>query len=290
MSTVYKIKDWSDLYENHETRKYKNLSWVPVPNKHDGRGFKRIMKHKCAAGIYAAWNLILQIASKMPVRGVLEDKDGPLTAQDLSDKTDLDIKYFEIALSYISSKEIGWIEKTETEDSPAIPPDSPAICRKTAAEQNRTEQNRTEKKEEEACACDLITQKAENEEPDPQPEQKDQYHDYVFLKKSEYDRLVGELGKHFADVCIKYFDEYLTNHPEKRDKKKGYVDHNKAIRNWVIDAVKEKKKITPSPMHKLDKEKNKPPPEISDKEHEEISQFAAQTARELAQKIGRPIK
>ena len=58
---------------------------------------------------------------------------------------------------------------------------------------------------------------------------------HVLLKKSESDKLIQELGQDIFDKCIKKLDEYL----EQTGKK--YKNHNLAIRNWVITAVKENK-------------------------------------------------
>jgi hypothetical protein len=34
--TVYRIRNWSELYENNRTRQLVDMQWVPIPNKHDG--------------------------------------------------------------------------------------------------------------------------------------------------------------------------------------------------------------------------------------------------------------
>jgi hypothetical protein len=114
MKPTYRIKDWDEHFETNESRKVRNARWVPVPNKHDGKGYRRIAQDKNGVAIFCGWNLILQVASKTPVRGVLADHDGPLDADDLSMKTGFPAYVFEQALSFLSDERIGWL----THDSP----------------------------------------------------------------------------------------------------------------------------------------------------------------------------
>lgn len=142
---TYRIKDWSAHFENSETARYKTLKWVPVPNKHDGKGFGRIAKLKNAPEIYAAWHLILQIASKMPVRGTLKDEDGDLTPEDMAVMTGFPEKIFKDALSVLIMPKIAWIEQfPQTCGRPAA--DLRQSPNNSGAELNRIEQNRIEQK------------------------------------------------------------------------------------------------------------------------------------------------
>jgi hypothetical protein len=52
----------------------------------------------------------VEVASKMPVRGVLEDSDGSLDADDLAMKTGFPCEIFEIALDVLVTPKIGWME------------------------------------------------------------------------------------------------------------------------------------------------------------------------------------
>lgn len=106
---LYEIVEWDATYECSQSRKEQRNRWVAIPNKHDGRGFNRIALHKKSVELFAAWILIVQVASKMPVRGVLSDKDGPLTAEDIALKTRFPSHIFELALSYLILPEIGWM-------------------------------------------------------------------------------------------------------------------------------------------------------------------------------------
>jgi hypothetical protein len=106
---IYRIAQWEELYENAQSRKVDRLRWVPMPNHHDGKGFRRLMMTPNAMEIYGAWALIVQVASKCPTRGVLLDADGPLLAEELSLKTGGSQKIFEKALQVLSSQRIAWL-------------------------------------------------------------------------------------------------------------------------------------------------------------------------------------
>lgn len=151
MSVTYRIRDWDRHYENHETRKMKALRFCLVPNKHDGKGYRRVMAHPKACEVFAAWLLILQVASRCPVRGVLADGDGPLDAEDLSIKTGLKAAAFTEAFKVLTDPKVGWLEDDASNlpESPALPGDSPGVAGKAGPEGKGREGNRNEP----SCAC-----------------------------------------------------------------------------------------------------------------------------------------
>ncbi len=122
MADLYSIQGWDEHFENAQSRKYQRLSWFRCPNKHDGKGFRRIMDREDGAELFAAWMLIVQVASKCPDRGVLAD-DKPLTAEDLHFKTGAPTELFVRAFAVFSSDEIGWL--LVVSDHPATTPSPP---------------------------------------------------------------------------------------------------------------------------------------------------------------------
>jgi hypothetical protein len=76
---TYRVKNWERHFEKAESRRCKTMSWVPIPTKHDGAGFRRVAGHERAAELFAAWILIVQTAAKMPTRGLLFKDDRALT-------------------------------------------------------------------------------------------------------------------------------------------------------------------------------------------------------------------
>lgn len=151
MKATYRVKDWDKHFENHESRKVKRSYWVPIPNRHDGKSYRRIASHPDGVQVFAAWILILEAASKMPERGVLADEDGPLDAEDLSSMTGFPAAIFEAAFRLLPQDRIGWLEAEEVKPrrrkSPGISrnlPASPGTPGSSAVEQNRTELQGTE--------------------------------------------------------------------------------------------------------------------------------------------------
>lgn len=142
MNFCYAIKDWQKHFENSESRKVKSLTWVPVKNKHDGKGYRRVAQHPKSVQVFCAWNLILQVASKMPTRGLLHDEDGPLQPSDLADMTGFPLGIFEVAFEVLQDPRIAWLVKDGTEN-PRTPPDAPGCA---GLEQKGMEGNGTENK------------------------------------------------------------------------------------------------------------------------------------------------
>ena len=137
MTFCYSIKNWDKHFENSESRKIKSLTWLPVKNKHDGKGYRRVAQHPKSEQVFCAWNLIIQVASKMPLRGLLRDDDGPLTASDLSDKTGFRPGIFELAFEVLTDPRIGWLIKEKLD----LVPERPGVHGDVGIEQNGMEQN-----------------------------------------------------------------------------------------------------------------------------------------------------
>jgi len=141
MKPTYRIKDWDRNFENHDSRKISNARWFPMPNKHDGKSFRRIAAHRDGVPVFAAWTLILEVASKMPVRGVLADEDGPLDAEDLAAMTGFPVQIFDLAFVLLTQDKIAWLETDDIK--PQSVPELPGASRDFALEQNRTEEQGT---------------------------------------------------------------------------------------------------------------------------------------------------
>lgn len=107
---TYRIRNWTRHFENSESHKVKLARWLPLPNKHDGKSYRRLAAHPSAVEVFCAWVLIIQVASKCPVRGTLADEDGPLNAEDLSFQTGFPKHIFDLAFNVLSEQQIGWLE------------------------------------------------------------------------------------------------------------------------------------------------------------------------------------
>lgn len=114
MPVAYQIKDWDELFEIAQSRKCERLHWLPLPNKQDGKGFRRVAKHPRNTDLFSAFILILEVASKQKKRGLLVDEDGPITAEDMADKTGYPEEIFKLAFEVLSGPKIGWLEKANS--------------------------------------------------------------------------------------------------------------------------------------------------------------------------------
>jgi hypothetical protein len=150
MTTIYSIKNWDIKYETHETRKFKKLCWIPIPIKHDGNGFRRLMSLEDSGNIFAAFILSLEVAAKCPKRGVLADENGPLNSKDLEIITGLNCVHFDKMFDKLSDPKIRicWIVKQNSPDTPGESPDAPGFS-PGRIEQNRTEENKIRERERE---------------------------------------------------------------------------------------------------------------------------------------------
>lgn len=121
--TLYKIKLWGERYENNRTRELKRLDWLPLPNRHDGESYARLMLRADGPQIFAAWILLLQVASRCGTRGTLSRDDGtPLDSESLAIRTRASKTLFEKALPALT--QMGWIEAVEADATPINPDDS----------------------------------------------------------------------------------------------------------------------------------------------------------------------
>lgn len=114
---LYRIRDWDRVFEKSQNRKVRKLSWVSVPNRHDGAGFRRLMAFQRGVEAYGAWLLIVEVASRLPTRGTLANENGALDCEDLSAKTGAPAAVFRRAIALLQKPGIAWLEKVQTRAS-----------------------------------------------------------------------------------------------------------------------------------------------------------------------------
>lgn len=110
---AYRIRHWGNgMFELKAANgRSSSMPWVAVPTKHDGKGFLRLMGRDHTGAAYGCWVLLLAVAAKCPVRGLLADEDGPLSVEDIALKTHASPESMRLALEHLLSPEIGWIEQ-----------------------------------------------------------------------------------------------------------------------------------------------------------------------------------
>lgn len=122
---MIRIKNWEKLFENNRSREVKDLDYVALPNRHDGSKYAELMDHPEGPLHFAAWVLMVQIASRTrcgnpapkcrnfaPYRGCLVRGDGSAhTTRSLYHATRCPEKYFLDAIPRLL--QLGWIEEVE---------------------------------------------------------------------------------------------------------------------------------------------------------------------------------
>ena len=198
---AYRIRDWVRFYETHETRKLVNLKWVPIPNRHDGAGFRRLAERKDCCELFSAWVLLLEIASKAECRG-----DLPALPEDAGYKTGFPARIFYRAYEVLSKPEIGWIEiYGENAISPEVPAESPGRREGNGIEGNGIEGKR--KRESKARAHAF---------------HESEFFDITVLKL----KLAG-----WTDAKIEHYWNAAKDGCEAKGYK--YLDWSATIRNWA---------------------------------------------------------
>lgn len=113
---LYRIARWNEVYENNRSRQVKELSWVPIQNKMDGENFTQIMTHPKGATIFAAFILMVELASKSDPRGCLVRGNGrPHDVTTMSAKCRCPASWFTISIDYLISN-TDWLQVSEIED------------------------------------------------------------------------------------------------------------------------------------------------------------------------------
>ena len=114
---AWAVRRWIEHFETPESLKRKRCgSWVAMPNKQDGRGYKRIMDEADGRSIYGTWCAVVQMASKMPVRGLLADLDGPLSPEDIATKVLATTEEVDRMIAIVSEPRIDWIEQVKWDE------------------------------------------------------------------------------------------------------------------------------------------------------------------------------
>jgi hypothetical protein len=119
MAIAYRIKDFAahflkgDMGRQGERAPKGPPPWVAIPTRHDGKSFRYLGRHAVGTATFGAFVLMVEVAAKMPIRGILADEDGPLDAEDLSLKTGHPAEAFETAFKVLQEPKIGWIDTVD---------------------------------------------------------------------------------------------------------------------------------------------------------------------------------
>ena len=107
---AYAIKDWNETFENFRTRALTTaLRWVQLPTKQDALGFRMLMRSPEGVSAYGVFIALVQIAAKVPNRGVLADDKGPMSDNVLAARVGCSLEILTKALEVLTGPEVGWI-------------------------------------------------------------------------------------------------------------------------------------------------------------------------------------
>lgn len=145
MSKVLCIPKWDKTFENAQSRRINGpLNWVAMPTDQQSREYKRIIRSESGPSVFGAWCAIVELAARMPERGVLCDSDGPLDAEDIADETDFPVEIITHAISILTARRINWLREKDTDGSGAHSESTPSIDNESVPTvHNITGQNRT---------------------------------------------------------------------------------------------------------------------------------------------------
>lgn len=132
---LLQIVDWDRYFENDRSRTRIQCSFVCVPNKQHGMGFRRLMLEPDGAMIYGIFHLLLGACSQQrkPRQGFLTD-DGSRrgrawTEEDLAVKFGRPLEEITRSISMLITEKIGWLrDATITADSPPTHRVTPALA------------------------------------------------------------------------------------------------------------------------------------------------------------------
>ena len=140
------IANWEEGFEIAQSRRRSGrLSWVAMPTRHDSRGYRKLIRSKGGVRHFACWCVLVQVAARCSIRGVLADDRGiALTFDDFEALTDIPASYFESAIPILC--DIGWILCPDSETARSVVGDNSESGMSTVQDktvQNKTEQNIT---------------------------------------------------------------------------------------------------------------------------------------------------
>jgi hypothetical protein len=130
MTTVYRVVEWDDHFENFKSRSVERCGYVCVPNKQHGEGLTHILSLPDGLSVYGVFNLILGACSQhaKPRQGWLTNdgrSDGkPWSIKSLATRWRQSDKAISRAIEVLCCADVGWIISME------YPPGIPAVSGK----------------------------------------------------------------------------------------------------------------------------------------------------------------
>jgi len=117
---TYRIKRWSDIYENSRSRRLQRLDWVRMPVNLNGATFRRLMhRHQDAdsgMAIFGAFVATVELAATCDTRGTLIQTNGePHDVETIALQTGASEQLIAKMLKVLTAKPFCWIEEVGIE-------------------------------------------------------------------------------------------------------------------------------------------------------------------------------
>ena len=110
---AYAFKNWNRDFENAQTRKQRKLSQVLMPQSIGTDEHNALLSEQHGIAMYSIWTLLAQIAAQCPQRGLLADKNGPLSLKTLSVLTRISEEFIELTLNTLCDPKIDYLEQVD---------------------------------------------------------------------------------------------------------------------------------------------------------------------------------
>jgi len=104
------IRNWNDIFENAQSRRFERTHWVAMPNKR-GFGYTKILKEKNGEAMFGCWCAIVELASTCKPRGELQSNGIPYSYSDVSALTLYSEKTVSETITFCCNS-LGWIVDT----------------------------------------------------------------------------------------------------------------------------------------------------------------------------------
>lgn len=125
---LLRVRNWAERYETHESRKVKNLQWVPLRNDVSDPGFVVLMGMPDGAAMFGAWSALLMMAARCHVRGTFADENGnPYSAAVIASVIRVNLELLERTIEVLTGEIpwFEWVESGQPGQSPGSPAESP---------------------------------------------------------------------------------------------------------------------------------------------------------------------
>jgi hypothetical protein len=110
-----RIPQWHIKHGPPDTR-VKTMKWVTTPISQESLGLIRLKKLPNGLMIYGVYQLLVQLAAVLPVKGVFWCDRGAMTFEDIAERLHIDEADTKEAIEVLLSKRIKWLDEVEIDD------------------------------------------------------------------------------------------------------------------------------------------------------------------------------